>query len=142
MVIGSLLEDGRAVESGSKYRKASELQQKGGSIQIIDEAQFLELLGPAAAAAAAASHAAAAASIAAADAAAAAAPAASSPAAAAPAAAGGRCALWAEKYRPQTSEEFVGNAELFRLLREWLRDWQDVCIRGQRRCTDTLNPRP
>ena len=153
LVVGSLLEDGRPVESGSKYRKATEQQQKGSSIKIINEEEFLSLLGaPAAAAPAAATPAAAAAPAAAAPAAAAprgagvgaprlpaaaaaaaaaAAPGAAAATTAATAAAGKTFSLWVEKYRPQTAEEFVGNAAAFSMLLSWLRDWRDVCLRGK-----------
>ena len=122
--MGSLLEDGRPVESGAKYRKANELQQKGGSIEIIDEDAFLRMLGEAPTAPAAAAAAAAAAAVAVA-------PAPATAVTKATAADGDASSLWAEKYRPRTPDEFVGNAEPFRLLLEWLRDWNDVCLRGR-----------
>ncbi|XP_026192006.1 replication factor C subunit 1 [Cyclospora cayetanensis] len=132
LVVGAELEDGRPVESGMKHRKATELQQKGGNIRIIREEEFLEMLGGVAHAASSAplKSAAEKAAPAAANRAASAAALPSLPAAAALQVQDSRWSVWAEKYRPQTPEEFVGNEGPFQLLLQWLRDWHDVCIKG------------
>ncbi|ESS30893.1 ATPase, AAA family protein [Toxoplasma gondii VEG] len=38
--------------------------------------------------------------------------------------------LWAEKYRPKRADDFVGNREHLRTLQTWLADWADVCLHG------------
>ena len=39
-------------------------------------------------------------------------------------------ALWVDKYKPQTSEDLVGNRGTIQSLKEWLRDWNQVHVEG------------
>ena len=48
LVIGQILEDGRPVETGSKFRKTSELNEgkrKENPIEVLNEAEFSKLIG-------------------------------------------------------------------------------------------------
>lgn len=38
--------------------------------------------------------------------------------------------MWTDTYRPNKLEDLVGNQGLVKQLLEWLRDWDDVHIRG------------
>eukprot|EP00931_Biecheleriopsis_adriatica_P089853 TRINITY_DN63928_c0_g1_i1.p1 TRINITY_DN63928_c0_g1~~TRINITY_DN63928_c0_g1_i1.p1 ORF type:complete len:775 (-),score=197.00 TRINITY_DN63928_c0_g1_i1:108-2186(-) len=114
LVVGSRLDDGRPVEETSKYRKMMELKEKGKKHpQVLTEAQFLDLL-PAAAAPPRA-------------------PAASVPLPTKPPAssAGGAYQNWVDKFAPSSFDQLVGNASVVRKLTEWLRDWDDVVIKGK-----------
>ena len=43
---------------------------------------------------------------------------------------GGGNELWVEKWRPKTSTQLVGNQTIVATLRQWLRDWENVHLRG------------
>ncbi len=45
-----------------------------------------------------------------------------------PPAAGGQ--LWVEKWRPAHAKDLVGNQQVVATLRQWLRDWERVVLRG------------
>uniref|UniRef100_A0A7S1PNU6 AAA+ ATPase domain-containing protein n=1 Tax=Alexandrium catenella TaxID=2925 RepID=A0A7S1PNU6_ALECA len=38
---------------------------------------------------------------------------------------------WAERHRPRHLGQVVGNTDQVRKLAEWLRDWDDVCLKGK-----------
>ena len=40
---------------------------------------------------------------------------------------------WADRHRPRHLGEVVGNTEQIRKLAEWLRDWDDVVLRGEKK---------
>uniref|UniRef100_A0A7S4SUN7 Replication factor C subunit 1 n=1 Tax=Alexandrium monilatum TaxID=311494 RepID=A0A7S4SUN7_9DINO len=121
LVLGSHLDDGRDVKETSKYRKYLELKEKGKKCpQIVDEEQFLKML-PAAAARPPPPPA----------------PVAPRPAPAAAAAPGGTSvaayANWVDLHAPKSFGEVLGNAAGVRKLTEWLRDWDNVVLRGQKK---------
>lgn len=41
--------------------------------------------------------------------------------------------MWTEIYRPQSIKDLVGNEGTINTLYEWLRDWDDVVIRGNKK---------
>mmetsp|Transcript_61151 Transcript_61151/g.157700 ORF Transcript_61151/g.157700 Transcript_61151/m.157700 type:complete len:612 (-) Transcript_61151:291-2126(-) len=49
----------------------------------------------------------------------------------APAAAAKRDLPWSERHRPRHLGQVVGNTDQIRKLAEWLRDWDDVVLRGK-----------
>lgn len=113
LVVGSRLDDGRPVEQTGKYRKYEELKAKGKKCpQLLTEQEFLKLL----------------------------------PGAASPAPAPVVAQLpprqpstamatgvqqWVDSHAPRSFGELVGNASAVKKLTEWLRDWDDVVLRGQ-----------
>ena len=40
---------------------------------------------------------------------------------------------WADRHRPRHLGEVVGNTDQIRKLAEWLRDWDDVVLRGKKK---------
>ena len=42
-------------------------------------------------------------------------------------------ALWADKYAPQHLKDIMGNQHLVRSLESWLKDWNEVHIRGNKK---------
>ncbi|CBZ54546.1 putative replication factor c subunit [Neospora caninum Liverpool] len=139
LVAGSLLEDGRDVTTGSKYRKALQLMQDGSakqkaSLKILHEQEFLAMLpestqkkpkmearkSPEEASRIE-----------------------SEKAVKCDQKADGKAGqqsdetsqnvLWAEKYRPKRADDFVGNREHLRTLQAWLADWADVCLHGKKK---------
>ncbi|PHJ20163.1 aaa family [Cystoisospora suis] len=157
LVTGSILEDGREVSTGSKYRKALQLQTEGGSnkkggksvIQIVNESEFLTMLGkthsnlshvegqqqsPSLQEEKKDNHTAT--SLAR-----------LSPSLSSSSSSSGGggdeeersferdsgSLLWTEKYRPMHAEDLVGNREQMRNLQTWLNDWKDVCLLGKKK---------
>mmetsp|Transcript_54444 Transcript_54444/g.97305 ORF Transcript_54444/g.97305 Transcript_54444/m.97305 type:complete len:791 (-) Transcript_54444:143-2515(-) len=113
LVAGSRLDDGRTVEETSKYRKMMELKEKGKKHpELLTEAQFLAMLPSKTGATPA--------------------PAPSLPTKPAPELAekAGRKQNWVDTYAPQNFDQLVGNASVVKKLTEWLRDWDDVVIKG------------
>jgi len=118
LVAGSVLEDGRAVEESSKYRKASSIATVATSStkpapRILREPEFLALLPlkpaqPAPATVAVATV----------------------PSAASRS---GSCGAWIDVYQPLSVGDLVGNAMSVKKLREWLSDWEDVVLRGKKK---------
>jgi replication factor C subunit 1 len=41
--------------------------------------------------------------------------------------------MWTERYKPQTVYDLIGNTAVVDQLYEWLKDWDDVCIRGNKK---------
>lgn len=41
--------------------------------------------------------------------------------------------LWAEKWRPERVEDILGNGEAIKKLAAWLKDWHDVCMLGNKK---------
>eukprot|EP00933_Yihiella_yeosuensis_P040860 TRINITY_DN35266_c0_g1_i1.p1 TRINITY_DN35266_c0_g1~~TRINITY_DN35266_c0_g1_i1.p1 ORF type:complete len:818 (-),score=211.02 TRINITY_DN35266_c0_g1_i1:195-2363(-) len=130
LVVGSHLDDGRAVEETSKYRKVEELKAKGKKHpQIINEAEFLKLLGAAPAAPApmppviAATGGSSSSSTAPAKA--------KATAGDSPSISATEHANWVDSYAPKNFEQLVGNNSVVRKLTEWLRDWDDVVLKGK-----------
>mmetsp|Transcript_9555 Transcript_9555/g.21892 ORF Transcript_9555/g.21892 Transcript_9555/m.21892 type:complete len:816 (-) Transcript_9555:75-2522(-) len=120
-VLGSHLEDGRPVEATSKYRKYLEIQGKGKKCPLLlREPELLTLLGTAAAA-----------------------PPAVLPAATPaerqqalerlPASLQDPQVLWVERHVPRKLEDLVGNASAIKKLSQWLRDWDDVVLKGKKK---------
>ncbi|CAE8736092.1 unnamed protein product, partial [Polarella glacialis] len=125
LVVGSHLDDGRTVEETSKYRRVMELKAKGKKApEILTEEQFLARLPTSGAAA----------------------PSLTKPVVVA--ATGGSSASrssvgsaadgkgkemsnWVDAYAPHSFDELVGNASVVRKLTEWLRDWDDVVLKGK-----------
>lgn len=121
LVLGSHLEDGRKVEETSKYKKYLELKSKGKKWpELLDESQLLTMLPGAQAptprpplnnqcsAMATSSLAAGSTSSAPAD-----------------------RANWVDAHAPRGFAELIGNASVVRKLSEWLRDWENVVLKGQ-----------
>lgn len=105
LVTGAVLEDGRAIEEGSKYKKLKQLESEGKpGPSLLTEDQFLALVGV-------------------------------DPVPLSPAPVGEIAAvitakestippLWVDKYEPQSLQEYVGNASTVKKLIEWLQKWQ------------------
>eukprot|EP00931_Biecheleriopsis_adriatica_P092270 TRINITY_DN66091_c0_g1_i1.p1 TRINITY_DN66091_c0_g1~~TRINITY_DN66091_c0_g1_i1.p1 ORF type:complete len:627 (-),score=177.93 TRINITY_DN66091_c0_g1_i1:153-2033(-) len=56
------------------------------------------------------------------------------PVASKPNRAAGKCDVpWAERHRPRHLGEVVGNTDQVRKLAEWLRDWNDVVLKGKKK---------
>jgi len=130
LIIGSVLEDGRKVETGNKYKKASDLK-----ISILNETALEEFLqkatknpkltlltaksiiidGNQASG--------------------------TTPAQQKPAddiikqrsQENGTNKLWADKYAPQSTTEIIGNTATINKLKEWVHDWEKVVIQGQKK---------
>jgi hypothetical protein len=41
--------------------------------------------------------------------------------------------LWTEKYKPKTLDDVVGQSSQIKMLREWLKDWEDVVLKGNKK---------
>ena len=41
--------------------------------------------------------------------------------------------MWTDKYKPRGFGDLVGNNGVISQLYEWLKDWDDVCIRGNKK---------
>ena len=41
--------------------------------------------------------------------------------------------MWTDKYRPRGFADLVGNNGVISQLYEWLKDWDEVCIRGNKK---------
>jgi len=41
--------------------------------------------------------------------------------------------MWTERYKPETVYDLIGNAAVIDQLFEWLKDWNDVCIHGNKK---------
>ena len=41
--------------------------------------------------------------------------------------------MWTDRYRPRTVNDLVGNNAEIDQLYEWLKDWDDVCLRGNKK---------
>ena len=47
--------------------------------------------------------------------------------------------MWADKYAPQTPKDIMGNTHLVRALEQWLKDWNNIHLKGNKK--QLLNPR-
>jgi len=122
LVLGSHLDDGRQVTETSKYRKYLDLKEKGKKCpELLDENQLLKLLPCAVPP-----------------------PPVTLPVAASPkpnrSAEGTdagrsleRYQNWVDSHAPKSFGEVLGNASVVRKLTEWLRDWDDVVLRGKKK---------
>eukprot|EP00405_Crypthecodinium_cohnii_P045267 CAMPEP_0206579160 /NCGR_PEP_ID=MMETSP0325_2-20121206/32390_1 /ASSEMBLY_ACC=CAM_ASM_000347 /TAXON_ID=2866 /ORGANISM="Crypthecodinium cohnii, Strain Seligo" /LENGTH=922 /DNA_ID=CAMNT_0054084931 /DNA_START=50 /DNA_END=2818 /DNA_ORIENTATION=+ len=121
LVVGSHLEDGRAVEETSKYRKYLELKAKGKKFPgLLNEQELIAKF----------------------------------PASAAPAAPPVAISVndltanskgpaseqdgpirrnWVDAYAPKSMDEVVTTGGVVRKLTEWLRDWDDVVLKGKKK---------
>lgn len=45
----------------------------------------------------------------------------------------GQHQMWTDRYRPRTVNDLVGNNAEIDQLYEWLKDWDDVCLRGNKK---------
>jgi replication factor C subunit 1 len=102
LVLGSVLEDGRAVEEGSKYKKMKELEKGGKSgPKPLTEAEFLHLVGRQESG-----------------------PVDAPTVAAEPLVSSSSVPLmWVDKYEPQSLSDYVGNKSNVSKLCEWLKRW-------------------
>lgn len=41
--------------------------------------------------------------------------------------------MWTDRYKPRGFQDLVGNQGAISQLYEWLKDWDDVCIRGNKK---------
>ena len=41
--------------------------------------------------------------------------------------------MWTERYKPKTVYDLIGNKAVIDQLYEWLKDWDEVCIRGNKK---------
>ena len=41
--------------------------------------------------------------------------------------------MWTDRYKPKGFNDLVGNSGAIGQLYEWLKDWDDVCIRGHKK---------
>ena len=41
--------------------------------------------------------------------------------------------MWTDKYKPRGFQDLVGNNGVISQLYEWLKDWDEVCIRGNKK---------
>jgi replication factor C subunit 1 len=46
---------------------------------------------------------------------------------------GNECEMWTEKYRPRSIRDLIGNSGVIDNLYNWLKDWDDVVIRGNKK---------
>ncbi len=102
LVLGTVLEDGRAVEEGSKYKKMKELEKGGkGGPKPLTEAEFFKLVGKETVKNAPGIE-----------------------TIVAPVASTSSVPMmWVDKYEPQTLSDYVGNKSNVSKLIEWLKRW-------------------
>lgn len=41
--------------------------------------------------------------------------------------------MWTDRYKPKTVYDLIGNQAVVDQLYEWLKDWDDVCLRGNKK---------
>ena len=46
---------------------------------------------------------------------------------------GGESEMWTEKYKPRSIRDLIGNTGVIDNLYNWLKDWDDVVIRGNKK---------
>lgn len=107
LVIGSVLEDGRAVEEGSKYKKMVQLRaEKKSAPQLLTESEFLNKIGISSSVPQREAF---------------------TPLVTSTYQGQGgnhSTSLWVDKYAPQTLNQFVGNSSTVSKLMEWLKKWK------------------
>ena len=125
LVLGGVLEDGRPIEEGSKFKKAEELRAGGKpGPQIVKEDELQSLLS-------AAGWKGVGEVLIARE---------QSGAGSSPPQQPGNInhrppssTMWTEKYRPHSLGELTGNASQVAKLNEWLRDWHSVVVKGNKK---------
>jgi replication factor C subunit 1 len=108
LVVGSVLEDGRAIEEGSKYRKMKQLRSEGkAGPTMLNEEEFLNLLGHSGGISVAKETL-------------------PTKAAVRPVSTGTSIpALWVDKYEPTSLKEYVGNSSTVKKVLDWLSRWKN-----------------
>mmetsp|Transcript_45214 Transcript_45214/g.105447 ORF Transcript_45214/g.105447 Transcript_45214/m.105447 type:complete len:798 (-) Transcript_45214:101-2494(-) len=110
LVAGSRLDDGRPVEETSKYKKMLELKEKGKKHpELLTEEQFMALLPDAFVSSASVVK----------------------PLPQVTATEGHFRENWVDHFAPKSLDQLVGNASAVRKLTEWLRDWDNVVLKGR-----------
>ncbi|KAF4654754.1 replication factor C subunit 1, partial [Perkinsus olseni] len=126
LVVGSVLEDGRPIEEGSKFRKTQELKAAGKpGPSLLQESEFIEKLQKAGLMKAGGAIEQTKVTI--------------DPVK--PATSGKdntskgdvKGILWTDKYKPRTLKDLVGNNAPITKLRTWLQDWEKVHVHGQKK---------
>ena len=107
LILGSVLEDGRAVEEGSKYKKMKQLQSEGKpGPSMLTEDEFFQLIGHSTQQAASTeAHA--------------------EPLVAHMTSSSTVSPLWVDKYEPKSLKEYVGNSSTVKKVLEWIAKWKD-----------------
>lgn len=41
--------------------------------------------------------------------------------------------MWTDRYKPRSVYDLIGNQAVIDQLYEWLKDWDEVCIRGNKK---------
>lgn len=41
--------------------------------------------------------------------------------------------MWTERYKPKNVYDLIGNKAVIDQLYEWLKDWDEVCLRGNKK---------
>ena len=41
--------------------------------------------------------------------------------------------MWTDRYKPKSSNDLIGNRAVIEGLYEWLKVWDEVCIRGNKK---------
>lgn len=41
--------------------------------------------------------------------------------------------MWTDRYKPKTAYDLIGNQAVVQSLYEWLKDWDEVCMRGNKK---------
>eukprot|EP00931_Biecheleriopsis_adriatica_P086646 TRINITY_DN61268_c0_g1_i1.p1 TRINITY_DN61268_c0_g1~~TRINITY_DN61268_c0_g1_i1.p1 ORF type:complete len:877 (+),score=205.35 TRINITY_DN61268_c0_g1_i1:136-2631(+) len=133
LVLGGKLEDGRPATDSTKYKRYAELKAKGKvKAEVLTEAEFLQRLPPLPQKAPLVRAAPAAALAAASASSSSAAPRTSeAPRPAGPTQELPKQSNWVDSHAPRSLGELVGNTGAIRKLADWLRDWEDVVLRGK-----------
>lgn len=122
LIVGSHLDDGRDVEQTSKYRKYLELKAKGGKCpEVLREPELLAMLGASGPMKSAALL--------------------NDVTASAPPSVVARTystavevtESWVNRHTPTKLDDLLGNASSVKKLSTWLRDWDDVVLRGRKK---------
>eukprot|EP00923_Selenidium_pygospionis_P023533 GHVN01040997.1.p1 GENE.GHVN01040997.1~~GHVN01040997.1.p1 ORF type:complete len:486 (+),score=119.89 GHVN01040997.1:29-1486(+) len=137
LVTGSRLEDGRGIDEGSKHKKSTELISTGkGIIKIITEDDFIKMIDEAKQVdrdVTCGNHVLIDVKSDGGDVAMASSPPPTSQSPRAHGPMSGGCQLWTEKYRPSVMDDIVGNHEQVKKLMNWLKDWKNVILKGEKK---------
>ncbi|KAF4736324.1 replication factor C subunit 1, partial [Perkinsus olseni] len=126
LAVGSVLEDGRPIEEGAKFRKTQELKAAGKpGPSLLQESEFIEKLQKAGLMKAGSAIEQTKVTI--------------DPVK--PASSGKdnsskgnvKGILWTDKYKPRTLKDLVGNNAPITKLRTWLQDWEKIHVHGQKK---------
>ncbi|EER12026.1 replication factor C subunit, putative [Perkinsus marinus ATCC 50983] len=127
LVVGSVLEDGRPIEEGSKFKKTQELRAAGKpGPSLLQESEFIEKLQKAGLMKA---------GNVAVEQVKVTVDAIKPTSSRKDGSSGGdvKGILWTEKYKPRTLKDLVGNNAPITKLRTWLQDWEKVHVHGQKK---------